>query len=84
MLLSGKRILVTGMLTAASLPFAVARQEQADGAGSLLYRATARGAPARRVWITPEFVADRLGPRPQGEVRRRAVWFGPVRMVGAR
>ena len=28
---------------------------------SLLHRAIAQGAPARRVWITPEFVAKRLG-----------------------
>ena len=33
------------------------------------------------MWITPEFVAERLGPRPEGEVQRRAVGFGPVRMV---
>jgi len=36
MLLAGKRILVTGVLTPASLPFAVARQAQADGAEVLL------------------------------------------------
>ncbi|MGA9774330.1 MAG: hypothetical protein WBU92_00215 [Candidatus Dormiibacterota bacterium] len=29
----------------------------------------------------PEFVAERLGPRPEGEVQRRAVGFGPPRMV---
>ncbi|MDA8332009.1 MAG: AAA family ATPase [Candidatus Dormibacteraeota bacterium] len=48
---------------------------------SLLHRAIAQGAPTRRVWITPEFVAERLGPRPKGEVRRRAAGFGPTRMV---
>ena len=36
MLLSGKRILVTGVLTPASLPFAVARQAQTDGAEVVL------------------------------------------------
>jgi ATP-dependent Lon protease len=45
---------------------------------ALLYRAIAQGAPARRVWITPEFVAARLGPRSHG---RRAMGFGPPRMV---
>jgi len=48
---------------------------------SLLQRAIAQGAPTRRVWITPEFVAERLGPRPEGEVQRRAIGFGPPRMV---
>ncbi|MHB8323655.1 MAG: AAA family ATPase [Candidatus Dormibacteria bacterium] len=48
---------------------------------ALLHRAIAQGAPTRRVWITPEFVETRLGPRPQGEVQRRAVGFGPARMV---
>jgi ATP-dependent Lon protease len=48
---------------------------------ALLHRAIAQGAPTRRVWITPEFVAERLGPRPQGEVQRRAMGFGPPRMV---
>ncbi len=48
---------------------------------ALLNRAIAQGAPARRVWITPEFVADRLGPRPEGEVHRRAVGFGPARFA---
>ena len=48
---------------------------------TLLHRAIAQGAPTRRVWITPEFVAERLGPRPEGEVQRRAVGFGPARMV---
>jgi hypothetical protein len=44
----------------------------------LLHRAIAQGAPARRVWITPEFVAARLGPRSHG---RRAMGFGPPRMA---
>ena len=44
----------------------------------LLHRAIAQGAPTRRVWITPEFVAARLGPRSHG---RRAMGFGPPRMV---
>ncbi|MDA8331225.1 MAG: AAA family ATPase [Candidatus Dormibacteraeota bacterium] len=48
---------------------------------ALLQRAIAQGAPTRRVWITPEFVSERLGPRPEGEVQRRAVGFGPPRMV---
>ncbi|MHB1527006.1 MAG: AAA family ATPase [Candidatus Dormibacteria bacterium] len=48
---------------------------------ALLHRAIAQGAPTRRVWITPEFVAERLGPRPEGEVQRRAIGFGPARMV---
>lgn len=34
---------------------------------TLLHRAIAQGAPTRRVWITPEFVAERLGPRPEDE-----------------
>ena len=50
---------------------------------TLLHRAIAQGAPTRRVWITPEFVAERLGPRPEGEVevQRRAIGFGPARVV---
>ncbi len=48
---------------------------------ALLCRAIAQGAPVRRVWIVPEFVAERLGPRPEGVVQRRAVGFGPARMV---
>ena len=48
---------------------------------TLLHRAIAQGAPVRRVWITPEFVAERLGPLPEGEVQRRAIGFGPPRMV---
>ncbi len=32
---------------------------------ALLHRAIAEGAPARRVWLTPAFVAARLGPRPR-------------------
>jgi ATP-dependent Lon protease len=50
---------------------------------ALLQRAIAQGAPTRRVWITPEFVAERLGPRLEGEVevQRRAIGFGPARMV---
>jgi ATP-dependent Lon protease len=39
---------------------------------ALLHRAIAQGAPTRRVWITPEFVADRLGPRAHA---RRSVGF---------
>ncbi len=56
MLLEGKRILVTGVLTPASLPFAAARQAQADGAEvvltsfgrarSLTERSAARLSPA--------------------------------------
>ena len=45
---------------------------------ALLNRAIAQGAPARRVWITPEFVAERLGTRSQG---RRVVGFGPARFA---
>lgn len=39
---------------------------------AVIQRAIAEGAPRRRVWITPEFVAERLGPRPRG---RRAAGF---------
>ena len=45
---------------------------------ALLNRAIAQGAPARRVWITPEFVAERLGARSRG---RRVVGFGPARFA---
>ncbi|MHB1526719.1 MAG: AAA family ATPase [Candidatus Dormibacteria bacterium] len=45
---------------------------------ALLNRAIAQGAPARRVWITPEFVAKRLGARSRG---RRVVGFGPARFA---
>ncbi len=44
MLLSGKRILITGVLTPASIPFAVARQAQEDGAEVVL---TSFGRAAR-------------------------------------
>lgn len=33
------------------------------------------------MWITPEFVAERVGAHPLGEVQRRAVGFGAPRMV---
>jgi ATP-dependent Lon protease len=36
---------------------------------ALLHRAIAKGAPARKVWVTPEFVTERLGGRP-GSSRR--------------
>ncbi|HVD02974.1 MAG TPA: enoyl-ACP reductase FabI [Candidatus Dormibacteraeota bacterium] len=58
MLLSGKRILVTGVLTPASLPFAVARQAQEDGAEVIL---TSFGRAARLT----ERSAGRLSPRPE-------------------
>ncbi len=58
MLLSDKRILVTGVLTPASLPFAVARQAQADGAEVLL---TSFGRAMRLT----ERSAARLSPRPE-------------------
>ena len=58
MLLSGKRILVTGVLTPASLPFAVARQAQEDGAEVIL---TSFGRAARLT----ERSANRLSPRPE-------------------
>ncbi|HUY61111.1 MAG TPA: hypothetical protein VMW49_04470 [Candidatus Dormibacteraeota bacterium] len=45
---------------------------------ALLSRAIAQGAPTRRVWITPEFVAERLGARSRG---RRVVGFGPARFA---
>jgi enoyl-[acyl-carrier protein] reductase I len=57
MLLEGKRILVTGVLTPASLPFAVARQAQADGAELVL---TSFGRAMRLT----ERTADRLSPKP--------------------
>ena len=73
-----------------ALELVVAGYAGADEAGlrgvetrmeALLNRAIAQGAPARRVWITPEFVAERLGPRPGEEVQRRAIGFGPARMA---
>lgn len=36
---------------------------------TLLHRAIAQGTPTRRVWITPEFVAERLGPGDAGGLR---------------
>ena len=57
MLLQGKRILVTGVLTPASLPFAVARQAQEDGAEVIL---TSFGRPMRLT----ERSAQRLDPVP--------------------
>ncbi|MGH7609049.1 MAG: enoyl-ACP reductase FabI [Candidatus Dormibacteria bacterium] len=57
MLLEGKRVLVTGVLTPASLPFAVARQAQRDGAEVVL---TSFGR-ARRL---TERSAARLAPPP--------------------
>ncbi|MHB8311885.1 MAG: enoyl-ACP reductase FabI [Candidatus Dormibacteria bacterium] len=58
MLLAGKRILVTGVLTPASLPFAVARQAQADGAEVLL---TSFG----RAMSLTRRSASRLSPSPE-------------------
>jgi enoyl-[acyl-carrier protein] reductase I len=58
MLLEGKRILVTGVLTPASLAFAVARQAQADGAELLL---TSFGRAMRLT----ERTAARLSPAPE-------------------
>lgn len=49
---------------------------------AVIQRAIAQGAPRRQVWITPEFVAERLGPRPRG---RRAAGFAreiPAGRVG--
>src|SRR5437660_7308029 len=46
-ILDGKRILVTGVLTDASLAFAVARRAQAEGAGIVLTGA-GRGLPLTR------------------------------------
>ncbi|MGH7641257.1 MAG: enoyl-ACP reductase FabI [Candidatus Dormibacteria bacterium] len=57
MLLQGKRILVTGVLTPASLPYAVARQAQLDGAEVLL---TSFGR-AKRLTLRS---AARLSPAP--------------------
>lgn len=57
-LLSGKRLLVTGVLTPASLPFAVARQAQAEGAEVIL---TSFGRAKRLT----ERSAARLDPAPQ-------------------
>lgn len=57
MLLQGKRVLVTGVLTPASLPFAVARQAQQDGAEVIL---TSFGRAARLTDRT----ASRLSPKP--------------------
>ncbi|MGA9775319.1 MAG: enoyl-ACP reductase FabI [Candidatus Dormiibacterota bacterium] len=57
MLLSGKRLLITGVLTPASLPFAVAKQAQADGAEVIL---TSFGRAKRLT----ERSAARLSPVP--------------------
>lgn len=57
MLLQGKRILVTGVLTPASLPFAAARQAQIDGAEVIL---TSFGRAMRLT----ERTASRLSPKP--------------------
>ena len=57
MLLQGKRVLVTGVLTPASLPFAVARQAQEDGAEVVL---TSFGRAMRLT----ERTAERLSPKP--------------------
>ena len=57
MLLTGKRVLVTGVLTPASLPFAAARQAQQDGAEVVL---TSFG----RAFRLTERAAARLSPRP--------------------
>lgn len=57
MLLEGKRVLVTGVLTPASLPFAAARQAQLEGADVVL---TSFGR-ARRL---TERTAARLSPAP--------------------
>lgn len=58
MLLQGKRVLVSGVLTPASLPFAVARQAQEDGAEVVL---TSFGRAMRLT----ERTAERLSPRPE-------------------
>ena len=58
MLLQGKRILLTGVLNQASLPFAVARQAQEDGAEVIL---TSFGRPMRLT----ERSAQRLDPVPE-------------------
>ncbi|MGH7665926.1 MAG: enoyl-ACP reductase FabI [Candidatus Dormibacteria bacterium] len=58
MLLTGKRVLVTGVLTPSSLPFAVARQAQADGAEVVL---TSFGRAMR---LTARSAA-RLSPKPE-------------------
>ncbi|HEY6538709.1 MAG TPA: enoyl-ACP reductase FabI [Candidatus Dormibacteraeota bacterium] len=58
MLLEGKRVLVTGVLTPASLPFAAARQAQLDGAEVVL---TSFGRAMRLT----ERTAARLSPRPE-------------------
>ncbi len=50
---------------------------------AVIQRAIAQGAPRQRVWITPEFVAERLGTKPRG---RRAAGFArelPASAVGA-
>jgi enoyl-[acyl-carrier protein] reductase I len=57
MLLQGKRVLVTGVLTPASLPFAAARQAQLDGAEVIL---TSFGRALRLT----ERTAARLSPKP--------------------
>jgi enoyl-[acyl-carrier protein] reductase I len=58
MLLEGKRVLITGVLTPASIAFAVARQAQADGAEILL---TSFGRAMRLT----EKTAARLSPAPE-------------------
>jgi len=57
MLLQGRRVLVTGVLTPASLPFAAARQAQIDGAEVIL---TSFGRAMRLT----ERTAARLSPKP--------------------
>jgi enoyl-[acyl-carrier protein] reductase I len=57
MLLQGKRVLVTGVLTPSSLPFAAARQAQQDGADVVL---TSFGRALRLT----ERTAARLSPKP--------------------
>lgn len=52
-----------------------------DPYAALLQRAISQDAPTRRVWITPEVLAERLGPRPKSEVQQRTVGVGPARMV---
>lgn len=46
---------------------------------AVIQRAIAQGAPRRQVWITPEFVAERLGSRPRG---RRAAGFARAAPAG--
>ena len=75
-LLNGKRLLVTGVLTDASLAFAVARLAAAEGAeliltgaGRGLGRAFAEGAGSRGAGSTDAPSADSACSRPHAEQR---------------